>query len=308
MGLLDFLQPVSFETAQKINVCVAVGLCSIGLFSETPLLWYQNFVKAYCLWVGGSLGTAGIFQLIARQVGTVIQTGPNARKESVVGEIKETLYGFGLTTAALSATPMTLVDMGHTIAFRATLTECLPGVPVSLSSIYPIAVVLYLAKAFIGMVVADCFNYWKHRCFHHRLLWSFHKTHHSHHNPTAFAGFSISPIYALATFGPLALFSYPQLALYLPLHWPILAFYMILNHYLHCGYTIHSIEKVFRPLYIMTSGWHNAHHEKGRMGWDYKPQTFGEMSTIWDIWMGTHADGVYLYAGTKKFENSKNVD
>lgn len=286
---------VSFEAAKKINILLCVCLCSIGLFSDTPYLWYQNWVKAYIVWVGGSLGTAGIFQLFARQWGTLIQDSPTAQKESIVDEITETLYGFGVVCASLTATPMTQASLGHPIAFRDSLHDCVPFG----------SVVLYVLKACVGMVVADGYNYWKHRFFHHKLLWSFHKTHHSHHNPTALAGFAISPMYALATFCPLALFSFPVLGLYLPLHWPILTFYMLLNHYLHCGYTFHCVERVFSSLYIMSSGWHNVHHEKGRMGYHYKPQTFGEMSTIWDIWMGTHADGVYLYSGNKAKDGQK---
>ena len=29
-------------------------------------------------------------------------------------------------------------------------------------------------------------------------------------------------------------------------------------------------------------------YERGRRGWDAKDQTFGEMTTLWDHWMGTH--------------------
>lgn len=287
---LDYLPPVSNDTAQKVNFALCIVLVSLGIFSATPLLWYKNWVKAYCYWVGGSLSTAAIFQLFAGQVGRLIQTSANARKESVMNEVLETLYGFGIVTASLTATPLTQSSLGQPTAFRESLYECVPFG----------SVVLYILKAVMGLVIADGYNYWKHRCFHHRSVWAFHKTHHSHHNPTAVAGFAVCPMYALATFWPLALFSLPQLGLYLPLHWPILAFYMILNHYLHCGYTIDVLEKIFVPLHIMSSGWHNVHHEKGRVGWDYKAQTFGEMFTIWDVWMGTHANGMYLYSGGAK--------
>lgn len=71
--------------------------------------------------------------------------------------------------------------------------------------------------------------------------------------------------FGFATFLPIYLFTLPELGLYVPLHGPLLIFYFLLNHYLHCGYVIPAIEKILHPCYIMTSQWHNVHHEKGRM-------------------------------------------
>ena len=73
-------------------------------------------------------------------------------------------------------------------------------------------------------------------------LWAFHKTHHSHHNPSALAGYAISPMYGFATFLPVYLFVFPWLGLYPAIHWPVLVFYFLLNHYLHCGYIVPMIE------------------------------------------------------------------
>ena len=51
---------------------------------------------------------------------------------------------------------------------------------------------------------------------------------------------------------------------YPAIHWPVLVFYFFLNHYLHCGFVVPAIEAVLAPCYIMTSKWHNVHHEKGQ--------------------------------------------
>jgi hypothetical protein len=63
--------------------------------------------------------------------------------------------------------------------------------------------------------------------------------------------------------------------LYAPIHAPFLGFYILLNHYLHCGYYIESVEHFLHKFYIMSSAWHNVHHEKGRVGFDYKQQVRG---------------------------------
>jgi sterol desaturase/sphingolipid hydroxylase (fatty acid hydroxylase superfamily) len=65
-------------------------------------------------------------------------------------------------------------------------------------------------------------------------------------------------------------------------------FYGLLNHYLHCGYTIGKLEAVLSPVFVMSSKWHNVHHQKGRVGWSARDQTFGEMFTIWDRICGTY--------------------
>jgi sterol desaturase/sphingolipid hydroxylase (fatty acid hydroxylase superfamily) len=67
-----------------------------------------------------------------------------------------------------------------------------------------------------------------------------------------------------STFLPIYLFSFPAVGLYMPIHWPVLLFYFLLNHYLHCGYVLPLLEWILSPLMIMTSEWHNVHHEKGR--------------------------------------------
>lgn len=81
--------------------------------------------------------------------------------------------------------------------------------------------------------------------------------------------------YAFATFFPVYFFAYPELGLYVPIHWyslwftgmsgvfnllyrPLLVFYLFLNFYLHCGYVIRPIEAVLSPLYVMSSEWHNV--------------------------------------------------
>ena len=89
-----------------------------------------------------------------------------------------------------------------------------------------------------GAILADAYNYWKHRLFHTSLLWPWHKYHHSHRNPSALAGYAISPVFGLATFWPIALGAVPEVNYYTPMYLGFVGFYLLLNHYLHCGYVI----------------------------------------------------------------------
>lgn len=97
-------------------------------------------------------------------------------------------------------------------------------------------------------------------------------------------------MYGLATFWPLIIFATPSLPMYGPVNVGVVVFYLLLNHYLHCGYVIPALEAVLAPCYVMTSAWHNTHHNRGRRGFFAKDQTFSEMLTVWDILMGTYPE------------------
>jgi sterol desaturase/sphingolipid hydroxylase (fatty acid hydroxylase superfamily) len=50
-----------------------------------------------------------------------------------------------------------------------------------------------------------------------------------------------------------------------PFHFSMIIFLAVLNVYLHCGYTFDFIEKTLPKVMIITSGFHNPHHSKGRV-------------------------------------------
>lgn len=95
----------------------------------------------------------------------LLQTSPTAQKENVRLEIFDTLTGACVPIACFIAWPWSRAVLGYETALRSNLEECAP---------YGSAV-LYLAKALAGLLVADAYNYWKHRLFHSRMLWPFHK-------------------------------------------------------------------------------------------------------------------------------------
>eukprot|EP00039_Didymoeca_costata_P020245 m.340589 g.340589 ORF g.340589 m.340589 type:complete len:308 (-) comp19400_c0_seq1:35-958(-) len=299
--------PVSQNTARVVEAILIVTQLAAGFLHSQPAVWGRALVDSFLMLTLGTFLAAGVLQVICYVLGKaglayLIQTQDNAQPTLYRKEITDTLYGFGLVVAPMMAWPLANHRLGMETALRGNLSDCV----IEMSFVekgsqleYALQFTYYLIKMTIGLFAADAFNYWKHRYFHHPILWAFHKTHHSHHNPSCFAGYAVSPMYAFATFFPVYFFAYPELGLYVPIHWPLLVFYLFLNFYLHCGYVIRPIEAVLSPLYVMSSEWHNVHHEKGRVGFNYKPQTFGEMLLIWDLWMGTHAEGHYKYAGSK---------
>ena len=114
-------------------------------------------------------------------------------------------------------------------------------------------------------------------CIHDR------RSHHVFHDPSTFAGFALHPLEALWTFLPIPLMCCSSISLYLPYHAPFLAFFALLNLYLHCGYTVPLLERCLTPLYLNSSAWHNRHHQ-------LSVSHFGEMLTLWDWMLGTHTE------------------
>ena len=183
--------------------------------------------------------------------------------------------------ACFMAWPVTRIRLDEPTAFKETLKECVPKI------FENCVTVAYLGKVFLTLLIADTHTFWKHYFLHNPTFYIFHKSHHKFHNPSTFACFAIHPVEAVWTFWPILLICLPELffkgfmGLYLPIHVPFLAFFSLLNLYLHCGYSIPLLEWVLPKLWINTSKWHNKHHE-------LSITHFGEMLTIWDYAMGTH--------------------
>ena len=170
------------------------------------------------------------------------------------------------TAACLVAWPVALMRSGAESAFVDTVEEASPF------GFAP----LYFGKVFAGILAADAWNYWKHRTLHHPSLWVIHRTHHQYKDPNTFAGFAIHPIEALLTFFPVLFVCQTYVRLYWDWHAPVILFFIALNFYLHCGFEIPLLERLFKPFLINTSTFHNIHHE-------VTTRHFGEMLTLWDV-------------------------
>ena len=281
------LRPLALDGCNAVNGAVVLVLWAAGALHDQPRLWWATAATLVCQICAAHFSTALAFQWLARRCGARIQAATaSAPREHVAAEVLQTVLGFGLVLAPLLATAATNSSLGRPTALTWDLRSAMPGFAVDWPA--PLQAALYGGAVVVGAALADAYNYWKHRAFHHELLWPLHKHHHAHRNPSALTGYAISPAYSLATFWPLLLTAWPAMRFWVPMYAPFLAFYLLLNHYLHCGYILEALEGPLAPLCIMTSAWHNTHHERGRRGWDAKDQTFGEMTTLWDHWMGTH--------------------
>lgn len=284
-AMLD-LRPLAFDGVNAVNFIVLACLWGVGAWHESPSLWYYHALLLVPKICGSHFATALAFQQLAKRTGTLIQTHKHAPREFVREEIVQTVIGFGLVVAPLQAWASTNLALGRPTAYNDVLALCVP--PFARSWSHWQQVLVYAVSLLAGAILADAYNYWKHRLFHTSLLWPWHKYHHSHRNPSALAGYAISPVFGLATFWPIALGAVPEVNYYTPMYLGFVGFYLLLNHYLHCGYVILWLEAPLAPLGIMTSAWHNTHHSRGRKGFHQLDQTFGEMTVWWDLWMGTY--------------------
>lgn len=134
---------------------------------------------------------------------------------------------------------------------------------------------LAVLQMYGGIIAVDAMTYWKHRILHTKLLFSFHKHHHSFRDPTPFAGFAVGPMETLMTFWPLLLLCWPPAKHFAPLYFTAIVTFVLLNLYLHCGVTYNWLEAVLPRIGLNSSAWHNVHHSDVNVN-------FGEVSSIWD--------------------------
>eukprot|EP01065_Artemidia_motanka_P042915 TRINITY_DN5838_c0_g1_i1.p1 TRINITY_DN5838_c0_g1~~TRINITY_DN5838_c0_g1_i1.p1 ORF type:complete len:355 (+),score=108.38 TRINITY_DN5838_c0_g1_i1:54-1067(+) len=291
------LRPWAPGWANVANATLLVALWASGLTHKDPSVWYSAAAEACFALVVIQFGTALPFQLFASKAGRLIQTSPTAQPEYLREEIVQTLVGFVGVVGPILAWTIATARVGDPIALTWDLDEALadvsPHLPAALrSSSYAGKVLTYVvAKLVPAILIADAYNYWKHRLFHTAPLWPFHKYHHSHRNPSALGGYAVSPVFAFATFSPVLAYAVPGLGLWTPAMLGFVGFYLFINHYIHCGYVVDAIENVLAPCYFMTSAWHNTHHNRGRVGFYENDQTFAEMLSLWDCLMGTYPQG-----------------
>jgi sterol desaturase/sphingolipid hydroxylase (fatty acid hydroxylase superfamily) len=132
----------------------------------------------------------------------------------------------------------------------------------------------------IFLFLHDTYFYWTHRLLH---KWHFKECHYVHHRsiiPTAWTSFAFHPAEAVVQ-----AFILPLLVLFIPIHWSMLALFLLLMSILgvlnHLGRE-HYPEFLEKKLYIISASHHQEHHQ--RVG-----VNFGLYFTFWDRWMGTEA-------------------
>eukprot|EP01084_Bolivina_argentea_P316029 547708_1 len=278
---------------------VNYSLCSIflifGLFypSEYVILYYVTYLELFITFELFILTTSVIMMIIGKLFGQRIQPNKQWKFSVIIYEIIETAKCV-LIVSGLTTFPLMRSRMGYSIALTHDFMEA--------TEIFNNVFLKYLyltIKTIIIWIAADAWTYFKHYNLHKnkKYLWQFHKQHHSFSNPTSFASFAISPLEALWTFAPIILFAFPSFPfinkMYAPLQLGLILAFIILNIYLHCGYTLYYIEITVPYVYLNTSAHHNIHHEKTNTN-------LGEVSPFWDFVFGTYHRQRYLQ-NKKKF-------
>jgi lathosterol oxidase len=136
------------------------------------------------------------------------------------------------------------------------------------------------AQTLVAVIALDAWLYWKHRLLHTPALFGFHRAHHVYRDPTAFSGFAVGPVEAVLTFWPLVFLAVPQAPHYAPVYFALVAGFILLNFYLHCGVASRLLEATLPRLSINSSAFHNRHHANAEVN-------FGEALTLWDRLLGT---------------------
>jgi sterol desaturase/sphingolipid hydroxylase (fatty acid hydroxylase superfamily) len=274
--LTALLRPVADATvlsqrsgrgARMVDLAVVLGLTAAGLASPWGVLvWYGNLLYVFAVLAG--LILLGCAVVTVGCAGRPRIQGPRRRPARIALGARETAIAAWIA-ACFAAWPLTRAAAGLPIGLTWSIDQA-GG---------PLAVFL---QNLLGILVIDAWLYWKHRLLHTRLLFPFHRGHHVHRDPTAFAGFAVGPLESLLTFWPIVLVAFPWATHYGPVYFPLIAAFILLNFYLHCGITSPLLEALLPRAFVNTSVFHNRHHADAEVH-------FGEALTLWDRLCRTRA-------------------
>lgn len=259
----------SGKVATVVDWIIVAIVPTTGLLHPSPIIYFSTFLKAFVLITLPLLAISWFVFLFSKRNGKRIQ-GQRRTKPMIGQEIFGTVRAMFIV-AAMVAWPAGLYRMGIPTGFAWTLEE--------------MGVTWWgaILQMYFGIIAIDAWTYWKHRLLHTKLLFPFHKHHHSFRDPTPFAGFAVGPLETVLTFWPLLLVSIPEAKHFAPLYFTAIVSFVLLNLYLHCGVTFTWLEKIFPRLLLNSSAWHNVHHS-------YVNANFGEVSFIWDKICSTSVD------------------
>lgn len=247
--------------APWIDRGIMVFLFAIGLLHPSPAMFYSSLLMLFIVLMLSVLVIGQLIYSISKKYGTRIQ-GERTKTPDFGREIYETGRSM-FVAACLAAWPLGLYRAGLPTGYAWTLQEM------------GLTWWMVVLEMYAGIVVIDAYSYWKHRLLHTRLLFPFHKNHHSFRDPTPFAGFAVGPLEAVLTFWPVLIICYPPAKHFVPMYITAIVAFVVLNLYLHCGVTFSWIEKIIPPIGLNSSGWHNVHHSD-------VVSNYGELSYIWD--------------------------
>ena len=237
------------------------------VLASAGLLVPDNVGTFYLALLVGFVGIAGVVLTGAALVTLLCERqtlriqGPRPKPAPMLAEAKDTALA-AFVAACFLAWPLWRLWTGRPIGLTWSLQD-VGGLP------------LMLIQNVLGVFVLDAWLYWKHRILHSKLLFPFHRAHHAYRDPTALAGFAVGPVESVMTFWPLVLVAIPEAKHYAPMYFTLVAGFISLNYYLHCGIRIEPLERLLSPLLLNSSAFHNIHHSHANVH-------FGEAMTLWD--------------------------
>lgn len=239
---------------------VAIAMLS-GVFHPDPLVFYKSALQIFLIITVPLYTLSFVIYRFSETYGNRIQ---GIRKKAPL--IAKEAFGSGraaFIVSLMAAWPLGLSRAGFDTGLVWTLEEM------------GLSWWMVILQMYFGIVLVDAWTYWKHRMLHTKLLFPFHKHHHSFRDPTPFAGFAVGPVETVLTFWPLLLICIPEAKHFAPLYFTAIIGFVLLNLYLHCGVTFNIMERVLPKLLLNSSAWHNVHHSDVNAN-------FGEVSFIWD--------------------------
>lgn len=249
------------KAAPYIDAAVVVLALLSGLIHPDPIVFYKSAFEVFLIIVIPLYSLSFLIYRFSEKYGNRIQ---GIRKKAPL--IAKEAFGSGraaFIVALMAAWPLGLSRAGYETGLVWTLEEM------------GLSWWMVILQMYLGIVAVDAWTYWKHRMLHTKLLFPFHKHHHSFRDPTPFAGFAVGPVETLLTFWPLLLICFPPAKHFAPLYFTAIIGFVLLNLYLHCGVTFNFMEKLLPRLLLNSSAWHNVHHSDVNAN-------FGEVSYIWD--------------------------
>jgi lathosterol oxidase len=252
-------RPTAWATA--VDAGVTLTLTAAGLVSpQGPRAFYTALLGSFAAIAGSVLGgAAAVTWLCERRAGRL--QGPRRRPALIAREARDTALAAWIA-ACLLAWPLSRLQAGVPVGLTWSIAEA--GGPVRT-----------IAQTAGAVLVLDAWLYWKHRLLHTRLLFPFHRAHHTYRDPTAFAGFAVGPVESLLTFWPVVIWAHPLAVHWAPLYFGLVGAFVLLNFYLHCGVASGLLEATLPRFSLNTSAFHNRHHANAEVN-------FGEALTLWD--------------------------
>ncbi|MBI1288953.1 MAG: hypothetical protein GC178_15405 [Flavobacteriales bacterium] len=249
------------KAAPYIDTAVVLAALSSGFLHPAPFVFYKSALEVFLIIIVPLFTFSFLIYKYSEKHGNRIQG--NRKK---LPPIAKEAFGTGraaFIVSLMAAWPLGLSRAGYETGLVWTLDEM------------GLSWWMVILQMYLGIIAVDAWTYWKHRMLHTKLLFPFHKHHHSFRDPTPFAGFAVGPVETLLTFWPLLLICFPPAKHFAPLYFSAIVGFVFLNLYLHCGVTFNWLEKLLPRILLNSSAWHNVHHSDVNAN-------FGEVSFVWD--------------------------